>query len=288
VNKAVFWHEPAMQAHEPLSERAPARLMTYLINLDRSRDRLTSMVAQLDSAGLAWKRVAGVDGSSFGELPWAGYDHRAYDRNWGKSPHPGEVGCFLSHVRALQAFLEDDAAFGLILEDDCRFSPDLRSVLDDLIECAGQWDVVKLSGKHSGMPMTVETLPHGRRLVALLQRQTGSAAYLVNRKAAQVYVSRLLPMNVPYDHTFDQVWRFGLTLRGIVPLAIGEGAPHSTIGYHSVQGAKKIWFRRAGVLGYRTRTEIRRVLHYLFTDTRWFTRLFVSHPPGSRQSPRHS
>jgi glycosyl transferase, family 25 len=284
VSKAETWHEPAMQTHEPLGERALVQLKAYLINLDRSPDRLAFMAAQLDAVGLAWTRVAGVDGSSFGELPWAGYDHRAYDRNWGKTHHPGEVGCFLSHVRALQTFLRDSAAFGLILEDDCRFDPDLKDLLDDLIGRAGDWDVVKLAGKHAGMPMTVERLRNGRRLVALLQRQTGSAAYLVNRKAAEVYVARLLPMNVPYDHTFDQVWRYGLTLRGIVPLAIREGAPHSTIGYHTAQGAKKIWYRRAGVLGYRTRTEIRRVLHYLFTDTRWLTRLFG---PAVRRS-RHS
>jgi glycosyl transferase family 25 len=242
------------------------------------------MSSQLVSTGLSWQRVAGVDGASFGELPWAGYDDRAYDRNWGKTHHPGEVGCFLSHVRALRAFLQDGAEFGLILEDDCLFPADLNDLLDDLIERTAEWDVVKLSGKHAGMPVTVGHLRNGRRLVALLQRQTGSAAYLVNRKAAQVYVARLLPMNVPYDHTFDQVWRYGLTLRGVVPLAIKERAPHSTIGYHTMQGAKKIWYRRAGVLAYRTRTEIRRVLHYLFTDTRWLTRLFAPAPRRPRPS----
>jgi glycosyl transferase, family 25 len=263
--------------------RAP-QLRAYLINLDRSPERLATMVAQLDAAGLSWQRVVAVDGRDFGELPWAGYDHRAYDHDWGKSHHPGEVGCFLSHVRALQTFLQDGAAFGLILEDDCLFAPDLKHLLDELIERTADWDVVKLSGKHAGLPMTVDRLRNGRRLVALLQRQTSAAAYLVNRRAAQVYVAKLLPMRVPYDHTFDQVWRYGLTLRGVVPLAIRERAPHSTIGYHTAQGAKKIWYRRAGVFAYRTRTEIRRVLHYLFTDTRWFTRLFVLGARRSRPS----
>jgi glycosyl transferase, family 25 len=284
VSKAKGRREPAMEEQHPLGEGKAAQLRAYLINLDRSPDRLATMVAQLDAAGLAWQRVVGVDGASFGELPWTGYDHRAYDRNWGKTHHPGEVGCFLSHVRALHMFLQDDAAFGLILEDDCLFAPDLKDLLDDLIARAADWDVVKLSGKHAGMPMTVDTLRNGRRLVALLQRQTGSAAYLVNRKAAQIYVARLLPMHVPYDHTFDQVWRYGLTLRGVTPLAIRERAPHSTIGYRTAQGAKKIWYRRAGVLAYRTRTEIRRVLHYLFTDTRWLTRVFAPAPRRSRPS----
>jgi glycosyl transferase family 25 len=255
-----------------LVEPIPLRLKAYLINLDRSADRLAAMRTQLDAAGLPWTRVPAVDGRGFGNLPWPGYDDRGYDRDWGKSHDPGEVGCFHSHLRAFQTFMDDGAEFGLILEDDCRFEGDLADVLDDLIERAGTWDVVKLSGNHRGLPMTVEVLPHGRRLVALLQRQTGSAAYLVNRRAAQSYLARLLPMNVPYDHTFDQVWRFGLTLRGIDPFPIKDDkGRRSTINYSTVFGVKKVWYRRGGVAAYRARTEFRRVIHYLVTDTGWFT-----------------
>ena len=253
---------------------ASPRIKAYLINLDRSPERLAAMTARLAALGLPWVRVAAVDGRLFGPLPWPGYDHRAYDRNWGKAHHPNEVGCYLSHVRALEAFLADTASFGLILEDDCVFDEDLPAVLDQLAGRAAGWDVVKLAGYHSGMPALVERLRNGRRLVVFLQRQTGSAAYLVNRSAAAAYLARLLPMSVPYDHAFDQVWRFGLLLRGVLPLPVHPVRGESAIGYGQGLGDKKPWYRRGSVLVYRARTETRRVLHYLFTDTRWLTRMF--------------
>lgn len=268
-----------------VTEPGASRVKAYVISLDRSADRLQAMAAQLDALGIAWSHVPAVDGYTLGELPWPGYDHRAYDINWGKSHHPGEVGCFMSHVRALETFLAGGADYGLILEDDGILEADFNDVLADLVARPDAWDVVKLAGKHSGMPAVVERLPHGRSLVAFLQRQTGSAAYLVNRKAAQAYVEKLLPMRVPYDHTFDQVWKFGLTLRGIMPLPIRDAVRASTIGYqHRAHGVKKTWYRRGGVLAYRTRTETRRVLHYLFTDTRWLTRLFF---PSTGSSKTH-
>jgi glycosyl transferase family 25 len=234
------------------------------------------MTAQLDALGLPWVRVPAVDGATLGPLPWPDYDERGYDLNWGKSPNPNEVGCYFSHLRALETFLKDGMDFGLILEDDCVFDADVVDVLNDVVAAANRWDVVKLAGIHSGMPALVERLPHGRSLVAYLQRQTGAAAYLVNRKAAMAYLNKLRPMNVPWDHAYDQVWRFGLTLRGVRPLPVRDAVRRSTIGYeHHAHGRKKTWYLRGGVLAYRTRTEIRRVLHYLFTDTRWLTRWFV-------------
>ena len=250
-------------------------ITAYLINLDRSPQRLAAMVPRLEALGLPWKRIAAVDGNDFGALPWPGYDDRAYTRNWGKSHHPNEVACYLSHVRTLEAFLADGGAFALILEDDGAFDPGLKAVLQDLLALSGSWDAVKLAGHHSGMPATVARLGHGRRLVAFLQRQTGSAAYLVSRKAAAAYVAKLLPMRVPFDHAFDQVWRFGLVLRGVVPLPIVPAGGASTIGHSGARGVKDRWYRRGLVLAYRTRTEITRVLYYLFFDTRWLLHLIT-------------
>lgn len=39
---------------------------------------------------------------------------------YGKILTPGEVGCALSHVKALEYFLETDDSYCLILEDDIK------------------------------------------------------------------------------------------------------------------------------------------------------------------------
>jgi glycosyl transferase family 25 len=177
----------------------------------------------------------------------------------------------------MRTFLSGPADFGLIVEDDCAFDDDVRDVLEELMRQAERWDVVKLAGKHSGWPVTTGCLGKKRRLVAILQRQTGSAAYLINRRAAAVYVRELLPMAVPFDHAFDQVWRYGLTLRGVEPRPAHTIGGPSTIGYGQAtlgRGRKKVWYRRASVLAYRTATEARRIAHYLFSDREWMLARF--------------
>jgi glycosyl transferase, family 25 len=82
--------------------------------------------------------------------------------------------------------------------------------------------MVKLSGVHSGTPVKVLHIAPGHDLAVMLSRCTGSSAYLINRPAAQAYVAGLLPMSLPYDHVFDQGWRFKLKVRMVTPLPCGH------------------------------------------------------------------
>ena len=142
-------------------------------------------------------------------------------------------------------------------------------MLAELGTLAELWDVVKLDSRHWGMPVTVRPMMNGRRLVAYTQRSTGAAGYIVNRKAALAYVEKLLPMKVPYDHAFDQVWRFGLRMRGVLPHPAWPSGADSDIGYGGSFGAKRWVFRRTIAPIYRAHIEVSRILHYLIRDPVW-------------------
>ncbi len=244
-------------------------IRAFLINLDRSQGRLARVSKRLDALGIDWVRVPAVDGNGLGEPPWQGFDARAYEWNRGKSASRGEVGCYLSHMKALKTMLADDVEFGLVLEDDADLGSNLVEVLADLMARREAWDLVKLNGRHWGMPITIESLRCGPNLVAFMQRNTGAAAYVVDRLAAERLYDGLLPMNVPYDHAFDQAWRFGFRLRGVMPYPVsltGHDSTISTAEFGTSRGRKKVWYKRGGVLLYRAKTETRRVAHYLFSD----------------------
>jgi len=89
-----------------------------VINLERSKDRLELIAKDLDSAGLQWKRLEGIelDDPSF-------LSHSLYSRKKALSINNrdltrGELGCFLSHISALNKFLEGTKDYLLVLEDD--------------------------------------------------------------------------------------------------------------------------------------------------------------------------
>lgn len=239
--------------------RAMESLHTWVINLDRAPQRLQRISRQLDDAALAWTRIAAVDGRALTAEQRAALDADTYRRRHGMEPAPGELGCYLSHVAAMRAFLGSPHAFAVILEDDALLTPALPAVLQGLVANPGRWDMVKLSGVHSGTPQRVLEIAPGHWLAVMLTRCTGSSAYLVNRRAAESYLRGLLPMSLPYDHVFDQGWTFGLQVRAVTPLPCLHDESIATTIATGGATRKFARHRRLGAYAYRLGNEWRRL-----------------------------
>ena len=225
------------------------------------------MSAQLQHLQLPFTRLAAVDARALTPLQHAALDESAYRRKHGMSPVLGELGCYLSHVAVMRAFLASAAEFALVLEDDVLLRDSLPAVLQGLVWQAGRWDVVKLSAVHSGSPQPVLEVAPDHHLAVMLSRCTGSSAYLMNRRAAEVYLREpggLLPMQLPYDHVFDQGWRFGLKVRLVTPTPCGhDDQIASTIVAPPGASRKFRWTRRLPTYAYRLGNEWRRLRHGL-------------------------
>ena len=98
------------------------KISTYLINLDGSTDRLASATAQLRQHGIAFERIAAVDGRKFAvdELPI--YDKKRALRYMGRDLVGGEFGCYMSHMKCAEALLASHADVAIVLEDDMQCS----------------------------------------------------------------------------------------------------------------------------------------------------------------------
>jgi glycosyl transferase family 25 len=239
-------------------------LATWVINLDRAPDRLARIRSQLDALGLPWQRLAAVDARAFTPEQWALLDEGEYRRKHGMAPVGGELGCYLSHVEVMRRFVAGDAAFALVLEDDVLLQPALPAVLQGLMRNPARWDMVKLSGVHSGTPVPVLAVAPGHSLCVMLSRCTGSSAYLLNRRAAQAYLAGLLPMSLPYDHVFDQGWRFGLKVRMVSPWPCGHDEEIATTIVTPPGTRRKFhWAKRLPAFAYRLGNEARRLRYGL-------------------------
>ncbi len=251
-------------------------LQTWVINLDRAPERLARISAQLQALGLPYTRLPAVDARALKPEQNAALDEAAYRRKHGMTPVLGELGCYLSHVEAMRRFLDSDAAVALILEDDVLLLSSLPAVLQGLMAHPGRWDMVKLSAVHSGTPVKVLPLSPGpapqHHLAVMLSRCTGSSAYLVNRRAAQAYLREprgLLPMQLPYDHVFDQGWRFGLKVRLVTPTPCGHDSEiASTIVAPPGASRKFKWTQRLPTYAYRLGNEGRRLVYGLVQTLR--------------------
>ncbi len=180
------------------------RLNAYLINLDRSGDRLAHMQAELDRAGVAFERVVGVDGSALAASALAAFQRArtaAKPGGW----LPGEVGCFLSHFALWQRIAAGSEEWAAILEDDVRVAPDLGRLLrsSDWIPPAADIIRIEASGTMrlaGGAP--VAPAP-GRRIFRALSGTAGTAGYIIARRAAAWLIE-----TSPALHTSADVFLF--------------------------------------------------------------------------------
>ena len=80
-------------------------LAVFVINLDARPDRLAFVADQLDREGLEFTRIAAFDGRKVDPGLIPEYDAPRAKSWFGRELTGGEIGCYISHLRAIDAFL---------------------------------------------------------------------------------------------------------------------------------------------------------------------------------------
>jgi len=219
------------------------------------------MKRRLSRQPIQWHRVPAIDGHRLELSALEDVDAAGYGWRHGKSLNPAEVGCYLSHLRALDQFLRSDAEYGLLLEDDAAFPADFPGLLERLIEVDHLWDLVKLSGFHSGTPIHIEQLAGPYALAVPLSRHMNANCILYSRRAAEVLSRRLRPMSLPFDHALERAWLHGLKPRIVTPTPCpADTGMTSTIGDRAhLKRFKFPMLRRVPAMLFRLQTEMLRL-----------------------------
>lgn len=238
--------------------RSGKRLAVYLINMDGAEGRLQAMQAKLAAIGLEFSRFPGVDGRAI-DFPIPEFDEAAYARLHGRRRTPPEVGCYLSHVGAAQAFLDSEADLALILEDDVSFQPDFLDTLDRAAEWPEDWNILRLSTVNRGRKYRFRDLGNGRSLAMALTREKGAGAYVIDRQAAVWFTGDLIPMRLAWDIAFDLEFDAGLRAAFVDPLPASQLSEHKTQIQSGLAAYKLPRSRYLTVLPYRAWQEMKRL-----------------------------
>jgi glycosyl transferase family 25 len=228
----------------------------YLINLDRSTDRLRSAEQHFNAVSLPFERIAAIDARTE-DLSIYPVDRRVFQRTHGRTTiRPGEIGCYFSHLKAIRAFLASGREFGIILEDDVLPQRQLSAVLEELLDFSNEWDIVSLFHFHRGGPVVVRQAKEFS-LAVHVAHISSAAAYLLSRNAAERLIKHLEVMRACIDHSLYESWKHGLRLRSVMPMSIqlAEQAHESTINTEA--GDKPSIFFRLPTLINRSYVAIR-------------------------------
>lgn len=196
-------------------------MRAFIINLDSATDRWAFIEAAFAESQLVLCRVPAVEGAAL-KLPHAQYSDRLYRWFHGRTPNLRELGCYLSHLKAIEAFLATDEEHGLIGEDDLILRPDFDAAIEAALEYSSSWNILRVAGLSRGRPARLVRLLADYSLCVSVGRLKGAGAYVVDRAAATALLSRLLPMRLPYDHAFDREWFLGLRAAYITPFPASQ------------------------------------------------------------------
>lgn len=193
----------------------------YIINLDSEKERWSSVESAFRETEFTICRVSAVDGSAL-PFPIPEYSETLYHRFHGRPTSRGAVGCYLSHVKAIKEFLATGDEHALIAEDDLTLDPDFHAVLSAAMQCSQHWNILRLTGLARGTPVAVVPLLSDYSLCIGFGRLKGTGAYVIDRAAAQVLATRLIPMWLPIDHALDREWAFGLRAAYVLPFPVSQ------------------------------------------------------------------
>ncbi len=223
------------------------------INLARAADRRRNMERQLTEQGLDFERLEAVDGQSITAADRGMVDEVKRRRI---TPYPlsdNEIGCWLSHRRALQAVAEGNDLMAVIMEDDAALAPEFAQALAAIEEQKPVFDFIFLHRKFKKGEIFI---PCRMLLPGLSQGRVGPAhmgaiAYVVSREGARKFLAYAPRFAHAVDKEIHRYWANGLDIYGLErPVVTHADEGHSYIEETRAQdnGASRPRYPRADSL----------------------------------------
>jgi len=210
----------------------------YYINLDRSHDRRKNIEKMCMEHEIKATRVSAVDGKKL-DLNDPKYAKALQKIKWWflmeNRKNVGHFGCYLSHMKIYETFLQTDKEYCLIFEDDAEFiTPYLkRDIVHNMNNLPRDWDILLLGYEINGGPDGYKEVREGNKDTKLkngllnITYFTGLQGYIINRKCASKFIENLQELDWIIDWNMAYLARKGLiNIYGVYPPLVCQPAVH--------------------------------------------------------------
>ncbi len=192
-------------------------LLCTIITLDPQAETAANLHRDVKQQGLACQWFTGVDGRN--AMPdLQGREFYNLDRvltRHGQALTHSEIGCYLSHYRAVKLAYEEGYQHVCILEDDVVIEDNFASVLDELI--AEDLELVRLMALKLRRRKVVKTLAGDTLLTRPERGVLGAQAYLFNRSGMRKFLDHAWNIYEAIDHVLDHFFLFDVEQYAVEP-----------------------------------------------------------------------
>lgn len=167
-------------------------MIIYLISLEQDIQRRSELAQRFPENYPKMHWIKAINSNGFSAKDYFSYATQ-YFHSHKKMITPSEVGCTLSHIKALESFLKTDEEYALILEDDIIGEDEsikiiksiiLKNRIDGVVLCGGQ------------IPLNVEKyklckcINESLFIIPEFSKKFffGTCCYVINRKVAKVII----------------------------------------------------------------------------------------------------
>jgi len=159
------------------------------------------MQAQLSGLGIPFEAVPAIDAQ---EMTREALEAQFLKDGPLGELSKGDMACTLSHLKALQTFLDTGDTHAIVLEDDIVLSKDSAKWMTESSWIPAGADLVKLERfgpKGQRIVVSDHRSVGDRKLARLFSKHCGGAAYIVSRHAARLILDEAnKPLPLPIDH----------------------------------------------------------------------------------------
>ena len=233
-------------------------MKTFVINLERSKERRTYIKKHLNDHGLDFEIIQGVDGRLLSEKDLAKFsDPAAVNR----SPHwlnKGAIGCALSHLKVYRKIIDEGLEMAFIIEDDLVLPKTIKTDLNEIEKELKHREIVQLFfASFKPCPLSrvgMVNLTNGSLVYPVKAIQPiSAAAYCISRKAAESMIKHILPIRVAAD-AWNHYYKLGAfdSFRCFLPMRLEVKHFKSVIDYidpSSPKGRFSEWIDNAKLPG---------------------------------------
>lgn len=253
----------------------------FVINLDRSPERLHFMKSHLSALGVDFERVEAIDRAHLSDSDKQKYGLNRYSLDGGMKISDADIAICLSHFKALSRFLEGSAEFALILEDDGFLTPEALDVIRDVAAKANDlapFDGVELSGWGRSAKDILPVFSCGPITIGKAKKTTpGAAVMLYSRSGAVKLLKHSVPTRTHWDNYLSLSWLHGARFLTARPYPAGHHPAFETTSTECISTRVKDKPRKIRRRLYRLYQGPRKFI----SDLRWLGLAGVLKRPGA-------
>lgn len=200
-------------------------MKTFVIHLDRATGRKAAVAELLKVSPFEAEILPACDGAAMQtaerDALYPGPSH--FEPRYPFALGAGEIGCFVSHIRAWQKIVDEDLPGALILEDDVEVDQSLFAPA--VAFCQTHLET------HGYIQLQVRRVPEdalvlaeggGFKLVRPKVAPLRTSAQLVSRKAAEILLEKNRIIDRPVDGMLQLNWEIGFPMVCVVPSGVRD------------------------------------------------------------------